>query len=174
MAEKPSFLRMGGGHNFSGGQHPAPAAPITPRPIRESELSAPRREEGVSTKRTSKSAQAFDVLISIALFALFFGIPIFFTGITFQGIVFEKQIYFYFWLLVGIVSWASKGVITGEMHIRRTPIDIFVLLFLAAYALSAFLSVDRWHSFWGFFGDPSRGLISVAASRLAWGWWVRK
>ncbi|MBP5993279.1 MAG: hypothetical protein KA731_00025 [Candidatus Moranbacteria bacterium] len=168
MAEKPSFLRMGGGHNFSGGQHPAPAAPIIPRPIRESELSAPRREEAGSTKRTSKSAQAFDVLISIALFALFFGIPIFFTGITFQGIVFEKQIYFYFWLLVGIVSWASKGVITGEMHIRRTPIDIFVLLFLAAYALSSFLSVDRWHSFWGFFGDPSRGLISVVALVLAY------
>jgi hypothetical protein len=120
------------------------------------------------SKQVSASVRVFDMLISISLFALFFGVPLFFTGFTFQGIVFEKQMYFYFWLLVGIVSWASKGVITGEMHIRRTPIDIFILLFLATYALSTFLSVDRWHSFWGFFGDPSRGLISVLALTLAY------
>lgn len=167
MTEKPSFLRMGGGHNFSGGSNPVPTTPITPRSMPQSEPVA-RREEAGSVKRASKSAQAFDVLISLSLFALFFGLPIFFTGFTFQGIVFEKQIYFYFWLLVGIVSWASKSVITGEMHIRRTPIDIFVLLFLVAYALSAFFSVDRWHSFWGFFGDPSRGLISVTALILSY------
>lgn len=118
--------------------------------------------------KASKTAGAFEGIISVALVALFFGLPLFFTGMTFQGIAFEKQIYFYFWLLIGTVAWASKAVIVGEMRIRRTPLDIPILLFWLFYVLTAFFSVDRWHSFWGFFGDPSRGVISVTALVLAY------
>ena len=115
-----------------------------------------------------KAARLFETVISVALVALFFGLPLFFTGATFQGIAFEKQIYFYFWLLIGIVAWASKGVIVGEMRIRRTPLDIPILAFWLFYVISGLVSVDRWHSFWGFFGDPSRGIISVTALVLAY------
>jgi hypothetical protein len=47
-------------------------------------------------------------------------------------------------------------------------LDIFILLFLVVYGVSALMSVDRWHSFWGFFGDPSRGMISLTALALAY------
>ncbi len=107
-------------------------------------------------------------IITICLSMLFFGLPVFFTGITFQGIAFDKQIYFYFWLLIALVAWAAKGVITGEMKIRRTPLDIPILIFLAAYIAAVFFSIDRWHSFWGFFGDPSRGLVSLIGIILAY------
>ncbi|MFZ2153671.1 MAG: tetratricopeptide repeat protein [Candidatus Moraniibacteriota bacterium] len=105
----------------------------------------------------------FDKLILFSIFMLFFGLPIFFTGLSFQGVVFEKQIYFYFWILIGLVSWVAKGALTGEMKIKRTSLDIPILFLLAVYLISAFFSVDKWHSFWGFFGDPSRGLLSVLA-----------
>lgn len=168
MSEQPSFMKIGGRDQNVAGSHSTPAAPVMPRPVSHQGGHGDMRHDQSSPKRSQKSAKAFDVLISVSLFALFFGLPIFFTGFTFQGIVFEKQIYFYFWLLVGIVSWASKGVITGEMHIRRTPVDIFVLLFLLVYAAATFFSVDRWHSFWGFFGDPSRGLISAVSCALVY------
>ncbi|OGI21818.1 MAG: hypothetical protein A2808_04120 [Candidatus Moranbacteria bacterium RIFCSPHIGHO2_01_FULL_55_24] len=116
----------------------------------------------------SKTAAIFDLIVSVSLVALFFGVPLFFTGLTFQGIAFEKQLYFYFWLLIGLIAWVSKGVITGEMRIRRTPLDIPILLFWAFYIVAAFFSLDRWHSFWGFFGDPSRGVVSVTALVLAY------
>lgn len=112
---------------------------------------------------SSRTSAIFEIIISVSLVALFFGLPLFFTGSTFQGIAFEKQIYLYFWLLVGLVAWVSKGVLSGEMRIRRTPFDIPIILFWLFYLVSAFFSVDRWHSFWGFFGDPSRGVISVTA-----------
>lgn len=99
---------------------------------------------------------------------LFFGFPLFFTGLTFQGIVFEKQIYFYLWLILGLVAWAAKGVTTGEMHIRRTPLDLPIIGFWLAYLLSTIFSVDRWHSFWGAFGDPSRGFLNVTALIIAY------
>lgn len=97
-----------------------------------------------------------------------FGLPIFFTGLTFQGIAFEKQIYFYFCLLIGLVAWVSKGVMTGEMKIRRTPLDIPLILFWLFSIATTVFSVDRWHSFWGFFGDPSRGFLSITALVLAY------
>ncbi|MEP7162810.1 MAG: tetratricopeptide repeat protein, partial [Candidatus Moraniibacteriota bacterium] len=105
--------------------------------------------------------------ISGVLILLFFGLPVFFTGLTFQGIAFEKQIFFYVCLLVGLIAWVSKGIITGDMQIRRTPLDIPVLLFWVFYGVTVVFSVDRWHSFWGFFGDPSRGFIGVTALILA-------
>ncbi|MFZ2300223.1 MAG: tetratricopeptide repeat protein [Candidatus Moraniibacteriota bacterium] len=168
-SEKPSFARFGGSMNFaSAGQ----GAPRTVSP--ENGGSAPMHRSGQPAADTSfgskasKTAKMLDAVVSVTLVALFFGLPLFFTGLTFQGIAFEKQIYFYFWLLIGVVAWASKGVITGEMRIRRTPLDIPILLFWLFYVLAAFFSVDRWHSFWGFFGDPSRGIISVTALVLAY------
>ncbi|KKP64096.1 MAG: hypothetical protein UR60_C0029G0005 [Candidatus Moranbacteria bacterium GW2011_GWF2_34_56] len=103
-----------------------------------------------------------------SIFMIFFGVPIFFTGLTMQGIIFEKQIYFYFWVLLALISWVAKGVISGEMKIRRTPLDISILIFLAVYLLATIFSVDRWHSFMGLFGDPSRGFMNAVALFLAY------
>jgi cytochrome c-type biogenesis protein CcmH/NrfG len=107
--------------------------------------------------------RVLDKIIGVSLFMLVFGLPLFFTGLTSQGIVFEKQIYFYFWLLLALISWSAKGVINEEMNIRRTPLDFPILAFWLIYLISAFFSIDRWHSFWGAFGDPSRGFMGVSA-----------
>ena len=164
QSEKPSFASFAGGARFVSPRSPQ-SQPVTAN----AHTSEPRMADSADGgKRGQKTAAMFDGIITVCLAAMFFGIPIFFTGVTFQGITFEKQIYFYLWLLVGIVSWVSRGVILGEMRIRRTPIDIPVGLFWLFYVLSSFFSVDRWHSFWGFFGDPSRGVISVTALVLAY------
>ncbi|NTW15827.1 MAG: tetratricopeptide repeat protein [Candidatus Moranbacteria bacterium] len=113
-------------------------------------------------------SRVLDAVITTSLVAIFFGIPVFFTGFSLQGIAFDKQLYFYFWLLIGLVAWVSKGVAVGEMRVRRTPLDIPVLAFLGVYGLATALSVNRWTSFWGSFGDPSRGFLSVAALVLAY------
>lgn len=131
--------------------------------------SAQPQQGAESPKARSKAInKIFDAVITVCLFMIFLGVPIFFIGLSYQGVVFEKQIYFYFFLLVALVSWAAKGVISGEMKIRRTPLDIPIGIFWSLYALSTFFSVDRWHSFWGFFGDPSRGLMNVTALIIAY------
>lgn len=118
--------------------------------------------------KTKVIVKIFDAVITVSLFFIFLGLPLFFIGLTYQGIIFEKQIYFYFWLLLALVAWAAKGVITGELKIRRTPLDIPIFIFWFFYLLSTIFSVDRWHSFWGFFGDPSRGLMSITALIIAY------
>ena len=121
---------------------------------------AASREKAVNSKF---AVRILDAIVFVSVLMLFFGLPLFFTGLPLQGVVFEKQIYFYFWTLLALISWAGKGVLFGEMKVRRTPLDIPILLFWAAYLLTTVFSVDRWHSFIGLFGDPSRGFMDVTA-----------
>jgi len=114
-------------------------------------------------KKESLAVRIADKIVLISFVMICFGFPVFFTGMTFQGIAFDKQIYFYFWILLALVSWAVKGVISGEMKIRRTPLDIPLWAFWIVYLLATIFSIDKWHSFWGIFGDPSRGFVNITA-----------
>ncbi|MFA4817607.1 MAG: hypothetical protein WC608_02650 [Parcubacteria group bacterium] len=122
----------------------------------------------VKGAKIGRIAKFCDFIITASIFALFFGLPLFFTGLSFQGIVFEKQIYFYFWTLLALAAWAGKAVVLGEMKIKRTALDIPILLFWFVYLLATIFSVDRWHSLFGFFNDPSRGFMSVTALILVY------
>ena len=101
------------------------------------------------------------MVISVVFFLLFFSLPLFFTGVSYQGLIFDKIYLFYFLVLIGLIAWVTRGVLQGSMQIRRTPIDIPLLLFWVWYGVAAIFSVDRWHSFMGSFGDPSRGFVAV-------------
>lgn len=120
-------------------------------------------EGGISEKNDSKVVKLLDAVIKISLFAIFLGIPLFFTNLTFQGIAFEKQMYFYFWILTALVAWGSKSGYVGEMKIKKTPLDFPIIALWFFYLIATVFSADRWHSFVGFFGDPSRGFISITA-----------
>lgn len=160
----PSQPAGGASHNFLGKGGGTFSGPVGR--TQEERISA-----GASSRRTSRSAWAEGALGRVAtasLFMLFFGFPLFFLSLSLQGLAFEKQIYFYFWLLVGVIAWVSRGVAAGELSIRRTPLDIPVLALWAAVGVSAIFSVDKWHSLWGFFGDPSRGFLSVTALVIAY------
>ena len=164
--ERPSFVRFGGSSQFSANTGERPVS-TTPQ-AKSTTVVEGRPGVSQSNPSTSRTARVFDSIITFVLGLLMFGLPLVFTGVTFQGLAFEKQIFFYFCLLIGLVAWVSKGVMTGEMKVRRTPLDIPILLFWLFTIVTTVFSVDRWHSFWGFFGDPSRGFLSVTALVLAY------
>lgn len=129
-------------------------------------VDAEQQREQVEKK--SWAVKILDSILSVSLAALFFGLPLFFLNLTFQGIIFEKQLFFYFWILVALVSWVTKSIIVGEIRIKRSPMDYIIGGFLVAYLLATIFSVDRWHSFFGSFGDPTRGLMNIIAVVLAY------
>ena len=100
---------------------------------------------------------------NIILVSLFFIIGLFFVRQTFQGIDFEKSSLFY--LVVVIVAGLTiiNFLFKKNIRIRKTPFDIILAIFVLLYGISAWFSVDRWHSLTGFFGDPSRGIIFILA-----------
>jgi tetratricopeptide (TPR) repeat protein len=122
------------------------------------------KENEIEKEGEKKSlAKIFDGIIIFSIVAIFLGLPLFFTGLTFQGIDFEKQIYFYFWILLGLIAWWSKGAYLGEIKIRRTALDIPIIAFWLFFLANSIFSIDRWHSLFGFFGDPSRGFLNITA-----------
>lgn len=170
MEEKASFVRVTREEAVPLRGEGRMARPPVPPVLVPDQASVPQQHQSVGENGTKPKfvIRAFDGVISTSLFMLFFGLPLFFTGLTFQGVAFEKQMYFYFWLLIALVAWVSRGVVEGELRIRRTPLDLPIILFFVAYLVSSIISVDRWHSFWGVFNDPSRGLLSVGALILAY------
>jgi len=100
-------------------------------------------------------------VIFASIAAAFFFTPIFITGLASQGAGFEKSLFFYFITLVGVVAWATKGVTTGELKLKRTPLDIPILALLSIFTLSSILSVSRKDSFIGFYGSPAKSLAAV-------------
>jgi tetratricopeptide (TPR) repeat protein len=105
---------------------------------------------------------------AICVFMLFFGLPLFFLNLTYQGIGFEKQYYFYLWTFLGTVALIAQGMLGGKIEIRRTTLDIPLGVMWLAFLIATIFSVDRYHSVFGFFGNPVNGLISVTAAILAY------
>ena len=118
-----------------------------------------------STKENKKenhfSTRGLDIIISLVIGLIFFLTPLFFTGFIAQGLGFEKMILFYFLVLIGIVAWVTKGVIRGELNLKRTPLDIPIISILVIFTLSTILSVNSVDSLIGSYGSSSKSLIAL-------------
>ena len=55
----------------------------------------PRENGPLIAKESKLVSKILDKIIGVSLFMMVFGIPLFFTGFAFQGVIFEKQLYFY-------------------------------------------------------------------------------
>jgi tetratricopeptide (TPR) repeat protein len=120
-------------------------------------------KKNMEKKKTNKF---LDFLILSPIVLIFFLCPMFFTGQILSGIGFEKIILFYFLVLFGIVAWVTKGVLEGELELRRTPLDWPILILLAVYIAATFLSVGSKDSLIGGYGDLSKSLAAVVIFSL--------
>jgi len=113
--------------------------------------------------REQGAAKSFDYVVTGALFLIFFLVPLFFTGLASQGIAFEKMTLFYFLVLVGLVSWVSKGVILGDLEFKRTPLDWPIVGLILVFIISTILSVSQKDSLIGAYGNSAKGLAGLIA-----------
>jgi tetratricopeptide (TPR) repeat protein len=115
----------------------------------------------VVTGVAGKSTSGLDYIIAGTITLIFFLCPIFFTGMVAQGLGFEKMILLYFLVLVGIVAWVTKGVIMGELNLKRTPLDIPIIVTLALFGVSTILSISSKDSLIGSYGSSAKGFAAV-------------
>jgi tetratricopeptide (TPR) repeat protein len=112
------------------------------------------------------STKGLDIIIVGIMSLIFFLSPLFFTGLASQGIGFEKMVVFYFLVLIGIVAWVTKGVIVGELNLKRTPLDLPILAVVAVFAVSTILSISAKDSLIGSYGNSAKSMISVVIFAL--------
>ncbi|MEA3398774.1 MAG: hypothetical protein U9R06_03460 [Patescibacteria group bacterium] len=118
-------------------------------------------QPAAKSKSKGASTKGLDIIIVGAITAIFFLCPLFFTSLVSQGLGFEKMILFYFFVLLGIVAWVTKGVIIGELNLKRTPLDWPIVIILAIFSVSTILSVSSKDSLIGSYGNSSESLVAV-------------
>lgn len=99
--------------------------------------------------------------IEFSFYLLFFTVPLIFTNSTSELFEFNKM-WVTFGLTVTIASaWFTKMFLEKQFRIRRTPLDIPILLFLIAHIISTLISLDPRTSVWGYYSRFNGGLLSI-------------
>lgn len=99
-------------------------------------------------------------IIEYSFYVLFFFVPLFFLGNTSELFELNKMwLTFALAVVIGAV-WFMKMIAERKILIRRTPLDIPIILFLISQIISSIFSLDPHVSFWGFYSRFNGGLLS--------------
>lgn len=112
------------------------------------------------------NTKSLDFIITSCIVLIFSLCPLFFTGFASRGIGFEKIILFYFLVLMGVVAWVTKGVVRGELEIKRTPLDWPILATLVFVFVSTLLSINFKDSMIGTYTGMSKSLMAIIVFSL--------
>ncbi len=102
-----------------------------------------------------------DKIIRYSFYALFLFVPLIFFSNTSELFEFNKM-----WLSFGLTiiigaAWISKMIIERKIILKRTPLDIPLILFLVSQIISTIFSFDNHVSFWGYYTRFNGGLLSI-------------
>jgi len=96
-----------------------------------------------------------------SFYLLFFAVPLVIYPSTSELFEFNKM-----WLTFGIglfilFLWISKIILEQKIVIKRTPLDIPLLLFLLSQFISTIFSIDPHTSWWGYYTRFNGGFLST-------------
>jgi len=102
-----------------------------------------------------------DKVIKFSFYLLFFLTPLIWTPLNFELFEYNKMMFVY--LLTGIITtfWILKMCNKKTLLIKKTPLDIPLLLFLGSQILSTIFSIDPHTSLFGYYSRSNGGLLSI-------------
>jgi len=109
----------------------------------------------------AKLLKVTEKIIEYGFYALAFLVPLVFTPATFELFEFPKMILVYLLTMLIVAAFLTKGVITGRLNLKRTPLDLPILLYATCYLLSTIFSLDRYTSIFGYYTRFNGGLLSL-------------
>lgn len=105
-------------------------------------------------------------IITYSFYLLFFLTPLFWTSQNYELFEYNKMILTYGFTVVIVGVWVLKMIQQKTFLFKRTPLDIPLLLFLAANILSTVFSIDVHTSIWGYYSRSNGGLLSIISYLL--------
>lgn len=108
-----------------------------------------------------KSSPIADAIIEYTFYLLVFFVPIIFLPITSELFEFNKMILVYLGASIIFTAWLFKSVSDKSLLLRRTPLDIPIVLFLLANIITTVFSVDNHTSIFGHYSRFQGGLLST-------------
>ena len=100
-------------------------------------------------------------IIRFSFYALFFATPLILTPFNFELFEFNKMMFVYVATVIITGSWAIHSIATKKFSLRRTPLDIPLLLFFLSQVTSTFFSINRHTSLIGYYSRFHGGLYST-------------
>src|SRR3989338_374632 len=107
-----------------------------------------------------------DRIITYSFYLLFFLTPLFWSSSNYELFEFNKMILVYGFTVIIVGAWLLKTINEKKLTIKRTPLDIPLLLFLGANILSTIFSMDPHTSIWGYYSRSNGGLLSLISYLL--------
>ncbi len=107
-----------------------------------------------------------DRIIRLLYYILFLVTPIVMYPGTSEIFEFNKMLFIY--LMTGLVSffWVTKMIINRKIILKKTFLDIPIILFLLSQIASTIFSIDRHTSLFGYYGRFNGGLFSTLSYLL--------
>ncbi|TSC63692.1 MAG: Uncharacterized protein G01um101493_362, partial [Microgenomates group bacterium Gr01-1014_93] len=104
-----------------------------------------------------------DKIIYFSFGLLFFLTPLLWFPLNFELFEFNKMLLVYFLTTIIVCAWLLKMVNLKIFNLKRTPLDIPLLLFLLSQILSTIFSIDQHTSVWGYYSRQNGGLLSTVS-----------
>ncbi len=105
--------------------------------------------------------QILDSIIQLLYFVLFLITPLVMTSFTSELFEFNKMLFIYFVAALVFFFWSAKMILNKKIILKKTVLDIPILLFLLIQILSTIFSIDPHTSFFGYYGRFNGGLLST-------------
>ncbi len=100
--------------------------------------------------------------IIVWLFAvLLFFVPIILWPFTSEVFEFNKIVLVYLFTILILAAWLTRCIVERKFILRRTILDLPLLIFLASQVISTLLSIDFYTSVFGYYSRFNGGLIST-------------
>ena len=102
-----------------------------------------------------------DRIIFFLYGCLFFLTPLIVYHKTSELFEFNKMIFIYFITASILFIWLTKMIIYKKIILKRTFLDVPLLLFFITQLISTLFSIDKHTSFFGYYGRFNGGLLSL-------------
>ncbi|MBU2580079.1 tetratricopeptide repeat protein [Patescibacteria group bacterium] len=107
----------------------------------------------------------YNFAIKYSVYALVLLLPLFWLPWTAEVFEFNKQYLLFVLASLALFAWLAKTIIVRKKVVfRRTPLDIWVLVFMLMVILSAVFSINSvssWLGGYGKFSDSAIGLLAM-------------
>ena len=100
-------------------------------------------------------------LLRFSFLSLFFFTPLLLWPQTSEVFEFNKMLFVYLITIIVSTLWLFKSIFEKKFVLKRTPLDIPLLLFFLSQLLSTTLSINPYTSIWGYYSRFHGGLAST-------------
>ncbi|MDH7476149.1 MAG: O-antigen ligase family protein [Microgenomates group bacterium] len=100
-------------------------------------------------------------ILSYLYYSLFFFTPLIMFSKTSELFEFNKMIFIYLMTILIIFLWCLKMILYKKIILKKTPLDIFIIIFLATEFISTVFSIDVHTSIFGYYGRFNGGFLSI-------------